>query len=232
MEDRQAATPAAVVHGLTPLAAAFRFVEPTWKNYIKYVDAEARTPNPEAARYLAMWQALSPAERQSHMPEQVCELANVAAWDLVAWVTRQAYKEGEARSNLCMSFMRDRVLAKTAEFAMESPDNVQSARLFMQASGLLATAPSRPGGRPITINNTPIASSGSVAGAHSESSPVALSGLRGMDDEIVALSKIMQTDTVGVDDFTGKSIRGEVEDDDDDEREARDERDADTSTED
>ena len=48
----------AVMGARPPLAAAFRFVEPTWRNYIAYVDAEARTGNADARRYVAIWQAL------------------------------------------------------------------------------------------------------------------------------------------------------------------------------
>lgn len=218
MEDRHEGSPAvtlaaSIVHGLTPLSAAFRFVEPTWRNYIKYVDMESREGNLAAQGYLRIWQALPPSERAVHTPEQLCDLATVPAWDLASWVTRQAYKEGEARSSLCMSFMRDRVLAKTAEFAMESSENLGHARLFAQMSGQIQTGPSRAPGRPITINNTPIASSGSVAGVRSESAPVPASGLRGMDDEIVELSRIMQSDESVVA-FTGHGVKDETEDED------------------
>lgn len=191
-----------VVFGDTPLAIAFRFVEPTWRNYIMYVDLEARTGNLDAARYLATWKALPPVERRSHVPEQICELASVAAADLVSWVSRQVWQEGSAAASMCMSFMRARVIAKTAEFAMDSPDNYKHAELFAKTAGLLpvsGAAGGRGGGSPITIFNAPVASSGSVAlsGSRSESSPVAASGLRAMDEEIVELSKIMQgTDDV------------------------------------
>lgn len=181
--------------GHTPLSAAFRFVEPTWRNYIMYVDMESRAGNADAKRYLDNWRALSPQERKVHFPEQLCELASVSPSDLIRWVSGQAWQEGSAKAAMCLTFMRDRVLEKTAQFAIDSPDNYKHAELFMRAGGLLPSNNGR-GGPAVTIFNTPVASSGSVAlaGARSESSPVERSGLRDMDSEIVELSRIMQTE--------------------------------------
>ncbi len=182
------------IFGHTPLSAAFRFVSPTWRNYIMYVDLEARTGNLDAARYLKLWQSLPVKERASHFPEQICDLANVPSADLVRWVAGQAWAEGSAKANICMSFLRDRVLEKSAEFAMASPDNYKHTDLFMRASGLLAPSNGR-SGPAVTIFNAPVASSSSVALADSksESAPVDRSGLRDMDSEIVELSRVMQT---------------------------------------
>lgn len=185
--------------GLTPLASAFRFVEPTWRNYIMYVDMEARTGNEDARRYLATWQSLPPRERQAHVPEQLCELATVSAADLIAWVTKQVWVEGSAKASMVMSFNRDRVLERTAQFAMASPDNYRHAELFAKVGGMMPAAPSR-GGVTVPIFNMPVASSGSVAlaGSKSESSAVHALGLRDMDSEIVELSRIMQREDAPV----------------------------------
>lgn len=193
-----------------PLAAAFRFVEPTWRNYIAYVDAEARTGNAEARRYVAVWQALPLPERRAHVPEQICELANVAASDLIAWVTKQAWVESSAKTSLVLSFMKDRVVEKTAEFAMASPDNVKHAELFSRQAGLVQTPGVGGRGAGTTIYNVPVASSGAVAlaGSRSESSPVNASGLKSMDQEIVDLSAIMQRQDAPV------GARAEAMDDD------------------
>jgi len=196
--------------GHTSLSAAFRFVEPTWRNYIMYVDAEARAGNADALRYLKVWQSLPPKERNAHMPEQICELASVIPSDLVSWVARQAFAEGSAKANMCLSFMRDRVLEQTATFALASPDNFKDRELFLKASGSLPTPNGRMG-TIIPIFNMPTASSGSIAGVVSEASPVDKSGLRDMDSEIVELSKIMQTGTI--------ADRDEDEDDDEDDEE-------------
>lgn len=199
-----------VLFGHTPLAAAFRFIEPTWRNYIMYVDLEARTGNPDAQRYLKLWSSLPPSERRTHVPEQICQLAVVAASDLIRWVTGQAWLEGSAKANLCMSFMRDKVLEKTAQFAMDSPDNYRHADLFMRASGTLPQA-ARGGGT--TIFNVPVASSNSIAGAKSDSAAALRSGsMLGMDEEIVELSKIMQRDESSV-----RATAEEMSDPDDDE---------------
>jgi len=209
----------------TPLSAAFRFVEPTWRNYIVYVDLEARTGNPDAKRYLECWLALSPSERRLHWPEQLCELAMVHTADLIRWVAGQAWQEGAARVSMCMSFMRDKVLQKTAEFAMASSDNIQHAKLFMQSSGMLpASSPRGGGGSPVNIFTAPMASNGSVvlADGHTEMPPAHTTGLRSMDEDIVDLSKIMQT---GDTHCAAEALRDDVKDadDDDDDEEGKDE---------
>lgn len=200
---------------LTPLAAAFRFIEPTWRNYIMYVDLEARTGNLDAERYLKCWQALSGRERQIHMPEQLCDLSSTPASDLIRWVSGQAWQESAAKSSMCMSFMRDKVLEKTGEYAMASPDNYRHADLFMRVSGVLPVSSGR-GGPAVAIFNAPTASSGSVAGVVSESAPVDRSGLRDMDAEIVELSRVMQTGDTHCAAEVKKDDK-EDEDDDDDE---------------
>lgn len=184
-----------------------------------YVDMESRSGSADAdaaRRYVATWQSLPPRERNAHMPEQICELASVLPADLIAWVTRQIWIEGSAKTSVVMSFMRDRVLEKTAEFAMAAPENYKHAELFYKTAGMMPAA-SRGVGSPVTIFNAPVASSGSVAlaGAKSESSPVVSAGLRDMDSEIVELSKIMQTG--GEHDHTlDRMDDGDDEDDEDD----------------
>jgi len=206
-----------------PLAAAFRFVEPTWRNYIAYVDAEARTGNKDAERYVRIWQSLPRKEQQSHVPEQLCELSNVPAADLIAWVTRQAWVESSAKTSLVLSFMKDRVVEKTAEFAMASADNIKHAELFSRQAGLVQTPGVGGRGAGTTIYNVPVASSGAVAlaGSRSESSPVNASGLKSMDQEIVDLSAIMQRQDAP----TGARAEALVDEPDDDDNDAESEED-------
>jgi hypothetical protein len=203
-----------VLGGLTPLASAFRYIEPTWRNYIQYVDMEARTGNEDARRYLRIWQSLPCKERVAHVPEQLCELATVASADLVAWVTKHVWVENQASTSMVLSFNRARVLDATAQFAMADPENGRHAELFLKAAGALPTGGGRGAAPPISIYNMPVASSGSVAlaGAKSDSSPVDASGLRSMDNDIVELSRIMQNEGAAI------TARAEdVEDDSEDE---------------
>lgn len=179
-----------VKFGHTPLSAAFRFIEPTWRNYIMYIDMESRTGNKEAKRYLEVWQSLPLRERSSHLPEQICDMASVAPSDVIRWVSGQVWIEGSAKSAMCMSFMKDKVLEQTAQYAMASPDNYKHAELFVKAAGMYPQTSKGPA--PVSIFNMPVASSNAVAGVRSEVSPVHSSGLRSMDEDIVELSKIMQ----------------------------------------
>lgn len=195
---------------LTSLAVAFRFVQPTWRNYITYVDAEARTGNEDARRYLRTWQSLPPKERLSVVPEQVCEMADVLPADLISWVSKHVWLEGTAASSMVLSFNKPRVLDAVATAALD-PENGRHAEMFLKAAGVLSQGGGRGGASPVSIYNLPVASSGSVAlaGAKSDSTPVSASGLRSMDADIVGLSEIMQHNQVG-------KSRAETEPDDDD----------------
>lgn len=184
-----------------------------------YVDMESREGNLDAQRYLRVHQSLPPKERNAHMPEQICELAAVPAADLIAWVSRQVWQEGSAKAAMCMSFNRDKVLEKFAMYAMASPDNIRHGEIFMKASGLLPS-PGRGGGPGISIFNMPSASSGAVAlaGSKSETIPTGAAGLRGMDEEIVELAKVMQTgdvDKYGIPDDDPDDDDDSEEDDED-----------------
>jgi len=197
VQDRANGRFASIV-SLTPLAAAFRYVEPTWRNYIVYVEMEAKSGNGDAARYVAAWKALTTREKQIHAPEQLCDLCSVSQDELIRWVSGNAWKVCQPKASLCMSFMRDKVLERSAEFAMAAPENYKHAEMFLRASGALPVNAGSGGGRaPVNqLFYMPVASSGSVTlpGGRTESSPVDRSGLRDMDSEVVELSKIMATD--------------------------------------
>jgi hypothetical protein len=183
--------------GLSPLASAFRFVEPGWHNYIKYVDMQARTGDEDARRYLAVWKALGAHERAGHTPEQLCAQTKVSCDELRRWVGSHFLAEGSMRAQTIMNSFQDLLLGRTLEFAMSAPEAHADRKLLFQASGLLPQTGMRgPLKHALNIFNVPVASSGSVAlaGARSESSPVSASGLRGMDDEIVSLAQVMQHD--------------------------------------
>ena len=202
---------------------AFRFVAPTWRNYIKYVDMEARdssSDNADARRYVAAWRSLPHKERLSHWPEQLCDLTNVPPCDLISWVTRQFWIEGSAQASMCLAFMRDKVLEKVGQFAMEDAANLGHAKLFMGAAGLL---PSTGGGRaspPVNqfFNLNPSASASSVSAAGAKSSNVPVGTLRDMDDQIIEISEIMQTGSTDVAATRVPDAPEEEDDDDDDDK--------------
>jgi hypothetical protein len=176
-----------------------------------YVDLESRTGNEDARRYLAIWSGLPAKERIGHMPEQICELANVAPMDLIGWVSRQVFAEGTAKSNMCLSFMRDKVLEKSAQFAMASPDNFKHAELFMKAGGLITSGSGNRAAAPfapVSIYNVPVATATSMAAAKSTSN----GGFKSMDEQIVELSRIMQA---GATDCMAERIVDNDDDDDD-----------------
>lgn len=212
--------PSVAEFGHTILSSAFRFIKPTWRNYIMYVDAEARTGNEDANRFHEAWKSLTTFERVTWFPEQLCTLANVKPEVLFGWVSKHALFSNTAESSMALSFLRTNVVEATAGYAIDSPDNYKDRELFLRAAGAL---PQASGGRAVTFMNAPVVSSSSVAlsGSRSESSPVDKSGLKDMDSEIVDLAKIMQsTDTTVVTraEQVPNDPDEEEEDEDDDER--------------
>lgn len=203
--------------GSTQLISALRFVEPSWRNYIHYVQADAASGNLDAKRYLDTYLSLTADKQRRHVPEQLCYLTGTKPEDLIAWVNRQLYVESAGRTAMLTSNRRDKVLEKVADFAMESADNYKHAELFMKASGAIATGGRGGGGSPVTIFNAPIASASSQSSATAASISSSMSGaMKSMDEEIIELSKIMQTEDAPI------SARAETSDeqndpDDDDE---------------
>jgi hypothetical protein len=202
--------------GPTLVAAAFRYIEPTWRNYIHYVDLQAREGDADAKRYVSVYQSLSSKERNAHFPEQICDLANVLHADLISWVSRQFWIEGSARSSMVLSHMRDQVLSRTAHFAMDSPDNVQHAKLFLTAAGALPQS-GRSSSPPVNIFNMPTSNAAALSVARSEESPTGV--LRDMDTDIITLDRIMQSGDDQTAAMRMKDTEEEEEEDDDDESE-------------
>lgn len=188
---------------ISDLASVFRVIEPTWRNYIRYVGMEAREGNKDAVRYLAAWDKTAGEERMYHIPEKLCDLAGVRPGELAGWVMKHAFDEGLARKEALLKYASVTMIERNMKFAYDSPENYKHMELFFRAAGLVAPAP------PVhhTIYNHPIASSNAVAGVRSESAPAGGSGLQDMDSAIVELSKIMQTEGA-------KSMRAQEPDED------------------
>lgn len=199
VSDPRAVVPAPVF-GHTLLSAAFRYIKPTWRNYIQYVDMEARTGNESARRFVSVWRSLPVTEQRTHLPEQICELAGVSANNLVSWVSGQVWLEGSAQSAMVMAFRKSEVMEQTAAFALQSPDNYKHAELFLKASGALPQS-ARQGVSPaVNIFNTPFAPTGAVSGTAAALTAAAVPAVTApslaldMDQEIINLAQVMQSE--------------------------------------
>ena len=183
------------------MTSLFSYVGSTWRDYIQYVDAESRSGSAsavDAQNFLSVWHHLDEAQRRASVPEQICLLANIPFDQVVRWVVGQAFLVGMASESLCKSFNRTPALKKTFDYAMESADNFQHMKTFLQATGTLPMSGGG-GGRALPAINQnfltmPMATSNAVAlaGGKSESQPTRTSGLTDMDTEIVELSRVMQ----------------------------------------
>ena len=210
----------------SPLIAALSFVEPTWRDYLKYVEAESAAGNSEAKSYIHQYLLLTEYQRKNATPEQICALAHVPHDHLLRWVTGQAFMLGASMELMAKSFKRGPLMSKIADFAMESPDNVRHAELFMKSAGMLPQAVSRGG------INIPIYAPGGTVGmpgtgggdgkANANVPALPAGGLRTMDDDIIDLAAIMQNPE-GATEAAAERMADEPVPEDDDEDEDDDE---------
>ena len=133
----------------TQMAVAFRHIKPSWRHYIDYVEQAAREKDKEMALVYQAFCGLSARERESIMPEQLCELAGVKPSVLFASVCGMLWQNGHQEANLITAIAYPKVMERTAKNAITKAGE-NDRRMFHTATGFLKT----PNGPSITINNT------------------------------------------------------------------------------
>lgn len=164
----------------TPLANAFRHIEPTWRTYVYYADLAAKGGDEPMKSFMASYNALPPSEQRTIMPDRVCDLAGVAPGELIASVSRELWNHMQGESTITASINHPKVIERTAYFARQYEGH-QDRELFLRATG---TLPDKKGAS-IVINNTPQNANVNLP------SPAALSGFRPMDQSVIDMSKLL-----------------------------------------
>ena len=173
-------TVAALKMADTPLSHAFRHIEPTWRNYIYYVDLAAKNGDEQMKLFVASYNALPASERRSITPERLCDLANVLPGELVGAVSRELWTYKQAESAITASVNHPKVIQQIAQYGCESPLGFNDRQLFLRATG---TLPDKKGAS-IVINNTPQTANVNLPSA-------ALGGFRPMDQSVIEMSKLL-----------------------------------------
>lgn len=163
----------------TPLAIAFRHVEPTWRNYIYYADLAAKGGDEDMQKYIKTYEALPLGERRTVMPEMLCDLSGVKPRDLISAVAGEVWQHKQAESTISASINHPKVIHQTAQYAIESPAAYKDRELFLRATGAL---PDKKGAS-IVINNNPQA-------ANTIAMPT-LNGFKSMDARVIDMSKLL-----------------------------------------
>jgi hypothetical protein len=164
----------------TPLSNAFRHIEPTWRNYIYYVSRAAQAGDEDMTKVIASYEALPTKERNTVMPEKLCDLAGVDAGDMIAAVSREVWRHKQPESVITASMKHPKVIEATANFAISDPMAGRDRELFFRLTGGL---PDKKGAS-IVINNNP-----QTAINNQPSS--GLNGYKSMDQRVIDLGKLL-----------------------------------------
>lgn len=170
----------------SPLSVAFRHVQPSWRNYISYVDLAARNGDTEMERVRACYEALTPRDRREIWPEQLCHLAGVTPGELVGAVCRALWESKAAESSMVSAIAHPEVLVATAKLAKD-PDGYRDRELFFRLTGSL---PDKKGAS-INIINNPTAQAGSVKLMDEANG----SRVRSMDEDVIEMTRQLDRST-------------------------------------
>lgn len=183
-----------VTFGHTPLSSAFRYIKPTWRHYIQYVDAAARSGDGEMKKYVQVWNSLSAREKQTHFPEQLCELSGVLSYALVAAVTAQVWLGSSAESSMALAFANPTMIHATAAYGSMQPEAFKDRELFFKLSGQLPTSKGgggNGGGTNIFVGAQANANAAANSKSLAHSTLGDMSGLLDMDADTKENTKIL-----------------------------------------
>lgn len=152
MALKKSLKPRAKTLPLTPLANLFRHIQPTWRDYIRFVKLAAQDGEEEMESILTHYNALTMREKRTITPEQLCELADVSTSVLVAQVVAKCYEMGRAETQLITASLMSKVVLRTATVAASKSKFASKEReMFLKGSGFLPT----PHGTSINVTNSP-----------------------------------------------------------------------------
>jgi hypothetical protein len=135
----------------TPVAVAFRKIEPTWRNYVYYVERAADNGDENMKKFLAVYKALPAKEKLSIMPEQICDMAGIQVRELIGPVSVEIWSHHQTESVITASINHPKMIEATANYGQIRPDNNKDRELFFRMTGNL---PDKKGAS-VVINNNP-----------------------------------------------------------------------------
>lgn len=165
----------------TPISNAFRHIEPHWRNYTDYVRAAAESGDEAMKKFMDSFNALPPRERNTAMPDQVCDLSGVAPSDLVAAVAKQLWTMKHSESVITASMNHPKVMEHTARNAGHIL-GYKDRELFFRVTGSL---PDRKG-TSVVINN---AAQNNANLPHNSSTGA--NGYQPMDLRVIEMGKLL-----------------------------------------
>ena len=164
----------------SPISNAFRFLEPTWRNYVFYANAAAANGDELMKKVIASYNALPPGERTRRMPEEICDLAGVDPAELIASVSKEVWRHKQGESAITAAMTHPRVLEATARYA-QGQYGEKDRELFFRLTGGLPDKK----GTSIVINTNPQTAN------VTNHSPLGSNGYRSMDQRVIEMGKLL-----------------------------------------
>lgn len=165
----------------TPVSHAFRHIEPHWRNYIDYVKAAAEAGDDDMKKFMESYNALPPRERNTVMPDTVCDLSGVAASEVVGAVAKQLWNMKSSESVITASMNHPKVMEHTARNAGHILGH-KDRELFFRVTG---TLPDKKGAS-IVIHNA--AQNNANLPQHSSAGA---NGYKPMDLRVIEMGKLL-----------------------------------------
>lgn len=186
----------------TPVAVAFRRIEPTWRNYVYYVQRAVDGGDLTMAKFLNVYNALPAREKQSIMPEQICDMSGVSIRELVGAVSMEVWSLHATETVITASINHPRMMQATAHYGQELPENNKDRELFFRMTGNL---PDKKGASIVIMNNPQTANitNPSSAGA---------SGYKPMDHRVTEIGRLLDLPIEAVPIFQQEAARVLTED--------------------
>lgn len=166
----------------SPLSAAFRHIKPHWRHYLDYVSISAKAGDEDMAKIIATLNALPKKERQTIMPEKLCDLAGVQAADLFSAVASTLWQAKSTESLISMAMEHPNMIQATAFYGQSHADNFRDRELMFRLTNSL---PDKKGSS-IVINNNNNPQNLSVDNPMSN-------GFRSMEQRILDMSKLLDS---------------------------------------
>jgi hypothetical protein len=182
----------------TPVAVAFRHIEPTWRNYIYYVERAVESGDDDMKKFLTAYLALKPKERFVMMPEQICDLCGVIPADLVGAVAREMWTAKRCESIIEASVNHPKMIQAVSFYGQVHGNHASDRELFFRLTGGL---PDKKGAS-IVIHNNP-----QTANINNPPSAAGANGFRPMDQRVIEMGKLLDEPAEAVPIFQKETAR-------------------------
>ena len=170
----------------SPMAASFRHIPGGWRNYVLYARSSSQDGNEDMVKFVKAFDALTPKERRTVMPEQVCDLAGVKPHEAIGAITAQLWLAKSNEGMQIAAIAHPNVIKSMTYLAsIPTPETHNDRVLHLRTLGQL---PDKKGAS-MTVNVNTHQTTQSLNLPHGSGTP-----LRSFKDDILEMEQITDGD--------------------------------------